>query len=331
MAQAPTTLPILATSEQDASKENDYLKLISKKMRGLNKKLNISIANVEKKVAQNQKINEDEQRVLNTKEGLQKQLKEYEEIRVQMLKIAKQEEKFQKRKSKQAGSEQVRTLIELLQAANIVSDDSARKELVQKSLGEVELYAVAQLAQHISQKASNPQTLAAATAHATKLIAQSEEQATSGYTYKQIAHYAHHILQSASELEVNQQETKQQAKGIVAPVEVPFAMEPVETNQVQTEPQSEDGEEGVEVESLPEEQPEEKEDNSTKQGSKKPPYKRRSGRGRERGYHAFTESRGERREGSPQNGSYRGRARGSRGRVSNRDSALRHTSGLPPQ
>jgi hypothetical protein len=73
--------------ESPKEKENEYLKVVNKKIRPLLKKLNIKIANIEKKVASNSPINEDEQKVLANKSNVVKSLKELEDLKAQMVKI----------------------------------------------------------------------------------------------------------------------------------------------------------------------------------------------------------------------------------------------------
>lgn len=78
--------------DQNAKKEeapNEYIKLINKKIRSLSKKVN-NIANIEKKVESGAPINAEQQQVLANKENTVKALKEYEELRGQMMKIHQQ-------------------------------------------------------------------------------------------------------------------------------------------------------------------------------------------------------------------------------------------------
>jgi len=338
-------------SEKDSPKENEYVKLISKKIRTLAKKLNISIANIEKKLAQNQKINDDEQRVLGLKDGIQKQLKEFEELRNQMLKISKSEEKEKRKAAAQGSSGEVRPLVEFLHAASLVFDERVRPDLIgKKVIGEAEMGAVAQLAHVISVRVPIF-TIEAAVGHASKLIARSDEQAVEGkYTYKQIAQYATQILVQPAPSVVVPTAVPVPAptkEGAAPPKEVAAEVPAEATNHVQTEGQSKVPEQELAEEGQQEEQPAEGENGSTKRDQGKRPFKKRGEgrpRGRARGYYQQEGREGSPREvregGSPgsrgdgyRGDGYRGdgyrRAGRGRGRGGNRDGQQRDSPGQP--
>jgi len=112
------------------SVENEYLQIISKKLRNLNKKLNISIANVEKKKSTGSKINEDELKLLMAKDGVTKQIKEYEDIRSQMQKIQNQGEK--KPKGSSSNNLKLDSLVVLMQVAPWLQQKGNASQVVER-------------------------------------------------------------------------------------------------------------------------------------------------------------------------------------------------------
>lgn len=87
---ADNTHPATNPEKNDASKEkempNEYITIVAKKLRTINKKLN-RITNIEKNVSSGTEINEEQQQLLNNKQNLVKSQAEFEKIKKQMLDI----------------------------------------------------------------------------------------------------------------------------------------------------------------------------------------------------------------------------------------------------
>ena len=74
----------LQVNKDDQLAQNEYIIIMNKRIRALKKKLT-NINSIEQKIAKKEKINQDQQQLLQQKEGLQKFLTEFEAIRNQMV------------------------------------------------------------------------------------------------------------------------------------------------------------------------------------------------------------------------------------------------------
>jgi len=208
----------LESQETPVEKDNDYLKLVNKRIRTLNKKLNIGIANIEKKVASASNINDDEQKLLANKPNILKSLKEFEELKNQMVKVQNQEERLQKRPKRRGDSKiideneksEIRGVVELLHVCDyfskLGSGRDPRKEFLvhQENLraqqgvdtlvnseGDIETFF--HLAKFISK---NDHGIDDAFDHTVKLISLSEEEVL-GTTYKLIRQQLKEVVSSS--------------------------------------------------------------------------------------------------------------------------------------
>jgi len=310
----------------DASKEkeSEYLVVLNKKIRTLTKKLNTNIANIEKKVKSGATINEDEQKVLANKPNVLKSLKDFEELKTQMVKI--QEDKAQKKPKRKVHSETkqeelLQPLIELLHVSDFFersrtesydprrffldhqekrSAEEGKSYLVRS---DSEIDSLLQLADLIRRSALG---VPSASQHAAKFLAHSEDEAFVGVPYKHLRLLVSEVVSSPAfshkppvveeKREVEQQEAP---SNHLAPAHV-------ETNQVPSE-QTESKENGVAEEVGPgaetEEEPAAQE--SSEEGRERRDPKRGGGfrrprpaRGRGRGNYGGQEG------GSPKEGSY---------------------------
>lgn len=301
-----------AQPQQDGDKENEYIKVITKKLRALNKKLNTSIANIEKKVAAGAQINEDEKKLLDSKPSLEKEVKNYEKIRSELEKIQQEEKQGKKIKPKKEdfeGSASVSVLVSVLQAALQIKETN-------KSVGisKEDAEAIVTVSHFVTNFAA-PNSIAVGTEHANKLLRQADEQAVAGKTYKQIVQLATQLLatpavvQETPVVKAVEQAPKDKPNGAVH--QEPVApVEPIETKVEEAVRQSE-------VQPQVEEQPEEgRQDQQEVDGSKPRDQTKRNFRGRGRGgrrYKYYGDGRPrehkENREAEykPRNGNSRGR------------------------
>jgi len=191
-----------SVKESSKEEENVYVKLVDKKIRALSKKLNINIANIEKKVSAGAKINEDEQKVLANKVNILKSLKEFEDLKSQMKVQANQEEKPQKKSKRKGDSEskqeekpQIQALIELFHVCDFLNKSHdggklrnallAQRKTEGKSLviSESDIDGFFKVAQLIQSSVSG---IDISSEHVVKLLGHSEEEVYPGKTYKHL-------------------------------------------------------------------------------------------------------------------------------------------------
>jgi len=324
MAETSEDKTFISGEESFKEKENDYLKLVNKKIRTLSKKLNINITYIENKVASGAKINEDEQKVLASKPYLLKSLKDFEELKAQIQKINDQEEKVQKRTKRKGDSDakhdekpQIQPLIKLLQVCDFF--DKSRPEGIEsrKSFlsyqenqrvqegkvnlvhSESDIDSFFQLSHLIQSYAVRGDV---AVEHATKLIGESEDEVFSGKTYKDLWLQTVEVISSPI---FNQQSLPRKIQEVVPQesTEVPADLNHIADINVPNH-LSEQKEETIE-----ETQPAETEESEVEQPTEtseevkekdlKPVYRRRGGRGRGR-----SSNFGNQEAGSPKEGNF---------------------------
>jgi len=183
-------------SHQESFKENDYVKLISKKLRALNKKLNISIVNIEKKIAAGSSINDDERKLFSSKEALLKEAKNLEKLRMECLEIQKQEEKIPNSPKSQPfkiepQEASVSALIAVLQATLQLKEAN----ISATAFSQQDSQAIKAFGQIIMDYTPS-NSVAVSTEHAKKFLSQSEEHAVLGKTYKEIYQLATLVITS---------------------------------------------------------------------------------------------------------------------------------------
>eukprot|EP00027_Filamoeba_sp_ATCC50430_P012001 CAMPEP_0168570068 /NCGR_PEP_ID=MMETSP0413-20121227/16521_1 /TAXON_ID=136452 /ORGANISM="Filamoeba nolandi, Strain NC-AS-23-1" /LENGTH=383 /DNA_ID=CAMNT_0008602661 /DNA_START=93 /DNA_END=1241 /DNA_ORIENTATION=- len=125
MAEATQNHTIENNIKNDVSKEpqNEYLLIVNKKIRSLNKKLQ-KAAQIEKKLTEGGKVNEEQQGLLKSKPNTEKQLKDFEKIKKAMLSIHQAEEEKQQGSAQQqqqrdaeAKADATRALVHLIHFA----------------------------------------------------------------------------------------------------------------------------------------------------------------------------------------------------------------------
>jgi len=210
-------------SQDDAneSKEpNEYLTLVAKKIRSLKKKMT-KIEEIEKK-ATTSVINEQQRKVLDNKDNVAKSLEEFESLKAQMLKTYQQEEKIQrrlaKRKTETTSKEKQQSVASLVQLVHLTQllrgEDSAQhvplffaeQERVRSSGGttlvtsEIMLDSLSLFANSIFKASSNlsefKQNVEKAQEIAQNFLAQNEEEAIPGFSYKVLSEHTKEIYSS---------------------------------------------------------------------------------------------------------------------------------------
>jgi len=200
-------------SDHADSKENDYVQLLSKKIRSYNKKIQ-KIKETEEKLKNKGTINEEQQKILNNRDSTEKALKDFIELKTQMTKLQQQEEKHQKRLAKKKdaiadGSKEtvqskqiadhsriITTLLHVSQAFGVHQQDGAQaranflksQEEVQPSgkvVTQSDLDAIIHLANLIEKRQPTFKEGVDKDAQVLqKLLSQSEEELQHGVTYK---------------------------------------------------------------------------------------------------------------------------------------------------
>jgi len=228
---ADNTHPATNPEKNDASKEkempNEYITIVAKKLRTINKKLN-RIANIEKNVASGTEINEEQQQLLNNKQNLVKSQAEFEKIKKQMLDIynraSKQEEKLQKRlkrkteaadqKDQDVNLDKLKSIVEIVQTVNFLESQREAVNAV-LPLGSLK---TAEDVQKVLQFGSIVKSgeLDAAAAQLQKYLAASEDTAPVGTSYKSLREQVGLLYSKRTSLPEPQQKEQQQAAEVSA-------------------------------------------------------------------------------------------------------------------
>jgi len=184
--------------------KNEYVLLVSKRVRAYRKKLS-KIEEIEKKVKEGAKINEDQKKVLESKEGTFRALKDFEELRVSLMKVQSQEEKSAPQGHVASSGVSVnmqqglKTIISVVQFSQLTNDHNVRNQIMHNKVKETDLERVNRLANALCSPKSNSLKDSVDQAHqlAEKLAKHSDEH-FDGVPFAQIAKQVEELVSVVS-------------------------------------------------------------------------------------------------------------------------------------
>lgn len=265
-AQATQNHTTENSTKSDVSKEtqNEYLLIVNKKIRSLNKKLQ-KVTQIEKKISEGGKVNEEQQGLLKSKANTEKQLKDFEKIKKAMLSIHQADEEKQKgsvqqqqQRDLEAKADATRALVHLIHFAaafdattpegNATLTNFLAEQEQQRASGnnvrinnESDIHVLISLANAISKRQSGVNSVD----HALKYSIASQEVYASGVSYAHLREQVAELASSAffsPQVPVEVHQHQEQPVDEVQPTEEPVthvqqeqqdAQEPIPTQEGQ--------------------------------------------------------------------------------------------------